>query len=104
MLTYHTRRALPAFPTRRSSDLEMTIDYAAGMADAATGGVKINYIPREGGNTVRGSFFATGVNSSFQADNFSDDLRARGLTDRKSTRLNSTHLVISYACFYLKKN
>jgi hypothetical protein len=59
---------------------EMTIDYAAGMADAATGGVKINYIPREGGNTVRGSFFATGVNSSFQADNFSDDLRARGLT------------------------
>ena len=42
---------------------EMTIDYAAGMADAATGGVKINYIPREGGNTVRGSFFATGVNS-----------------------------------------
>ncbi len=65
---------------------EMTIDYAAGMAEAATGGVKINYVPREGGNTVSGSFFATAVNSSFQSDNFSDDLRARGLTQVNSLK------------------
>ena len=65
---------------------EMTIDYAAGMAEAATGGVKINYIPREGGNSFRGSFFGTGVNSSFQADNFSADLRARGLTQVNSLK------------------
>src|SRR5256885_11120045 len=30
-------------------------------------------------------------------------LEARGLEDRKSTRLNSSHLVISYAVFCLKK-
>src|SRR3989454_8964365 len=30
-------------------------------------------------------------------------LRARGSGDRKSTRLNSSHLVISYAVFCLKK-
>src|SRR5256885_10738962 len=29
--------------------------------------------------------------------------RARGARDRKSTRLNSSHLVISYAVFCLKK-
>src|SRR2546426_5835798 len=29
--------------------------------------------------------------------------RERGITDRKSTRLNSSHLVISYAVFCLKK-
>src|SRR5256885_11063782 len=29
---------------------------------------------------------------------------ARGIEDRKSTRLNSSHLVISYAVFCLKKN
>src|SRR2546426_5087095 len=29
--------------------------------------------------------------------------KARGMTDRKSTRLNSSHLVISYAVFFLKK-
>jgi hypothetical protein len=65
---------------------EMTIDYAAGMAEAATGGVKVNYVPREGGNTFKGSFFGTAVNSSFQADNFTDDLRTRGLTQRNSLR------------------
>src|SRR5947207_10645607 len=31
------------------------------------------------------------------------DLRARGVLDRKSTRLNSSHTVISYAVFCLKK-
>src|SRR5205807_8748317 len=31
------------------------------------------------------------------------DLRNRSLADRKSTRLNSSHLVISYAVFCLKK-
>ena len=65
---------------------EMTIDYAAGMAEAATGGVKINYIPRKAATPFRGSFFATGVNSSFQGDNFSDDLQARGLTQVNSLK------------------
>src|SRR5256885_10768881 len=32
------------------------------------------------------------------------ELRAVGDGDRKSTRLNSSHLVISYAVFCLKKN
>src|SRR5256885_12764708 len=32
------------------------------------------------------------------------ELGADNLTDRKSTRLNSSHLVISYAVFCLKKN
>src|SRR2546426_11154589 len=32
-----------------------------------------------------------------------DVLPTRGLQDRKSTRLNSSHLVISYAVFCLKK-
>src|SRR2546426_6042614 len=31
------------------------------------------------------------------------DARAYGVQDRKSTRLNSSHLVISYAVFCLKK-
>src|SRR5256885_8060546 len=32
-----------------------------------------------------------------------EKLAASGVTDRKSTRLNSSHLVISYAVFCLKK-
>src|SRR5256885_8781551 len=37
-------------------------------------------------------------------DDWIDELlHSLGLTDRKSTRLNSSHLVISYAVFCLKK-
>ena len=41
-----------------------------------TGGMRINIVPREGGNRFKGSFFATGVNSSFQGNNYT--ARAEG--------------------------
>src|SRR5258708_16978032 len=37
------------------------------------------------------------------ADEFTRVLRSEGLQDRKSTRLNSSHQIISYAVFCLKK-
>jgi hypothetical protein len=61
------------------STAEVTIDYAAVSAEQAFGGLRINLIPREGGNTLRGSVFATGVNSSWQGDNLTDELVQRGL-------------------------
>ena len=36
-------------------------------------------IPREGGNTIRGSFFGTFGNDAMQGSNFDDELRAAGL-------------------------
>jgi hypothetical protein len=65
---------------------EVTIDYAAGLGEAGTAGVKINYVPKEGGNTLKVSFFATAVNSSFQGNNYSSDLKARGLTQPNSLK------------------
>ena len=48
---------------------------------AATGGVQVNYVPKEGGNAFRFSFFGTGVNSSFQGNNYSRRAAGpRGLT------------------------
>src|SRR5258708_8103376 len=38
-----------------------------------------------------------------QLENLRVDRRVRGLVDRKSTRLNSSHQIISYAVFCLKK-
>jgi hypothetical protein len=49
-------------------------------AESPVGGVQINMIPRDGGNSYRGSIFATGGNSSFQSDNLDDDLEALGFT------------------------
>jgi hypothetical protein len=60
---------------------EVTIDYAAVSAEQPFGGLRINIIPREGGNSFRGSVFATGVNSGWQANNLTDELRAQGLPD-----------------------
>src|SRR5438034_1120744 len=37
-------------------------------------------------------------------DLFTGQVLAQDCSDRKSTRLNSSHTVISYAAFYLKKN
>ncbi len=47
-------------------------------AEAPVGGVQINMIPHDGGNTFHGTVFSTGANSSFQANNLSDDLVALG--------------------------
>jgi hypothetical protein len=54
------------FLPNMGSTQEMAVEYSSGTADQTTGGVRINMIPREGGNTFRGSFFGTAVNSSFQ--------------------------------------
>jgi hypothetical protein len=61
------------------SSQEMTIDYAAGNAEAITGGVLFNFVPKEGGNNFSGSFFGSQTNSEFQGSNFTDDLAAQGL-------------------------
>jgi hypothetical protein len=63
------------------STQEVTIDVAAVSAEQPFGGLRINLIPREGGNQLRGSIFATGANSAWQGNNLSDELRDRGLPD-----------------------
>ena len=61
------------------STQEITVDYAAVSAEQPFGGLRINLVPKEGGNAYRGTVFLTGVNSSWQDDNFTDELRAKGL-------------------------
>lgn len=59
---------------------EMSIDFGAQSAEQATGGVYINIIPRDGGNTFRSSNFFAFSNSSLAGDNFTQRLKDRGLT------------------------
>ena len=61
------------------STQELTIDYAAISAEQMTGGVRLNYVPKDGGNRFSGSVFGTGVNDSFQSKNIDDELIARGI-------------------------
>ena len=67
---------------------EVAVDFSSGTADQSTGGVRINIIPREGGNQFTGSLFATGANSNFQADNYTEELQERGLRTPNSVKMN----------------
>jgi carboxypeptidase family protein len=58
-------------------------------AEAPVGGVQINMIPHDGGNTVHGTVFITGANGSMQADNLSQDLSDLGF--RKQNRVKSVY-------------
>jgi hypothetical protein len=49
-------------------------------AETSAGGVRLNMIPREGGNRFSGSFFSTWKDGAWQGDNFTQEVRDRGLT------------------------
>src|SRR5699024_11910478 len=78
------RRYLPSFPTRRSSDLGDPVPHHPGRplhrAAAAVSGAVCHHRPHGG------------------------PVHPAGGQDRKSTRLNSSHVSISYAVFCLKTN
>jgi hypothetical protein len=59
---------------------EVSMDYSSGTADSYGSGFAMNLIPKEGGNTYHGTMFGTRVNSSFQSNNYTDQLKAQGLS------------------------
>lgn len=63
---------------------EVVVDTAALGADEAGGGVRVNVIPREGGNLFKGTAFITETGSALQGDNVTDELRERGLRNSNS--------------------
>src|SRR5205814_9611982 len=79
-------RVLHSFPTRRSSDLPDRPDAGTYPAQRCPARQTSRAVPHRGG---RGG--CRGMGSP------------NGARDRKSTRLNSSHLGISYAVFCLKK-
>ena len=54
---------------------EMTVNTAGADASMAGGGVQINYVPRDGGNTFKGLLFVTGANGAMQGTNYSSGTR-----------------------------
>src|SRR5690606_40082380 len=87
-------RALHSFPTRRSSDLP---DYPKHTQ-------VLDYLKSYAGHHQLESAiqFAAEVQNIEPSEHSAQDT-VGGQTDRKSTRLNSSHVKISYAVFCLKK-
>jgi hypothetical protein len=68
---------------------EFAIDVSAVDAQAATGGVRINFIPRDGGNRFSGTIFGAFAGESFVGDNFTgSDVQAAGLTAPNTIKSN----------------
>jgi hypothetical protein len=59
---------------------EIVFTTSGGLGEAEIGGPVMSIVPRTGGNTLRGTGYVNGANSSMQGDNFTDELRAAGLT------------------------
>jgi len=58
---------------------QMVYQTGGGTADSATGGLKLNMSPREGGNSLHGSLFGGFENSSLQSNNLSPFLASHGV-------------------------
>jgi hypothetical protein len=67
-----------------STTQEVTFDTSSGTAESVGSGVTVNMIPREGGNTFRGSFFGTAANDKFQSNNYTSELKTAGLSTPNS--------------------
>jgi hypothetical protein len=58
---------------------ETTVSTSGGLGESETAGILINMVPREGGNSHRGSIFFNFANGGLQGSNFDDAIRATGL-------------------------
>ena len=64
------------------SAAEVTVDTSSLGADLPTGGVRVNFVPKDGGNTFSNSAIFSFTNESLQGDNFSDELRSAQVSAR----------------------
>jgi Carboxypeptidase regulatory-like domain len=62
---------------------EVTFTTGAESAEMQAGGLRINSVPKDGGNTFSGTFFAYGAGSGLQSDNRSDAVKAANIPQPK---------------------
>jgi hypothetical protein len=68
---------------------EFAIDVSAVDAQAATGGVRVNFIPRTGGNRYSGTVFGSFAVEEFASDNYTgSDVQQQGLTTPPTIKAN----------------
>jgi hypothetical protein len=58
---------------------EVTFTTSGGLGEAEVGGPTMNIVPKTGGNTLKGTIYAAGVNSGLVGSNFTDQLKTAGL-------------------------
>src|SRR5262245_21296412 len=59
---------------------EISMSTTGGLGDTEGGGPALNVLPKEGGNSVRGTFFSSGASGGMIGSNYTQELKDRGLT------------------------
>jgi hypothetical protein len=81
--------------TNDAGNQEMVYQTGGGTVDSPTGGVKINMIPKEGGNRFSGSLFVGYESTSLQTNNLTDDLAKLGVKSvDKIGKYNDTNATV----------
>jgi hypothetical protein len=65
---------------------EISYQTSANTADVGVGGLRANMVPRDGGNTFHGGGFFGDLEGKWQANNNSQELKDRGLTQQNTIR------------------
>lgn len=65
---------------------EIVMETSGASAETDGPGLNVNMVPKDGGNTFRGTFLAEGTNGDLQSSNLTDNLKARLLTSAASVR------------------
>jgi hypothetical protein len=65
---------------------EIAMTTSGGLGETEGGGPSLNVLPKEGGNAVRGTFFAAAATGGMIGSNYSQELIDRGLTTPGETR------------------
>jgi hypothetical protein len=63
-----------------SNAQEVVTTTSGGLGEAEVGGPSLSIVPKSGGNTVKGQVYLSGVSSGMVASNYSDALKAAGLS------------------------
>src|SRR5712691_7349984 len=58
---------------------EITLTSSGGLGEMQAGGPVISIMPKTGGNSIKGSLYASNITSGMVGDNYSQDLKDRGL-------------------------
>ena len=64
---------------------EVSYQTSGGSAESGSGGVRINMIPREGGNSFKGDLYAGGTRGAWQSNNLRPEFLARGVRTPDAT-------------------
>jgi hypothetical protein len=63
-----------------SNAAEVVTTTSGGLGEAEVGGPTISVVPKSGGNTMAGQIYLSGVSKGMVGSNYSDELRAAGLS------------------------